>query len=165
MDDGSTAEGWIIQICSFSWFRFPFSVFQPHNHRTWGRCDLFPENFIISLSEPLWRGLKALWHNGFHRSGNHSHSLRLNTFCIIIVCLIPSGDSDSLWYSYSTACTTSGYHFVIRVITGETVLLWRFEDFHKYSIAQNGCWRKRKDIWRINAFEVCPSDLLNLNLL
>lgn len=69
----------------------------------------------------------------------YSHSLRLNTLCIIYMCLNPSGGSDSLWHSYSTACTTSGYRFVIRVITRETVLLWRIEDFHKYSIAQKGC--------------------------
>ena len=54
-----------------------------------------------------------------HQLCHYSHSLRLNTFCIIIVCPIPSGDSDSLWYSYSTACTTFGYHSVIRVITRE----------------------------------------------
>ena len=53
----------------------------------------------------------------------HSHSLRLNALCVIYVCLIPSGDSDSLRHSYSTACTASGYRFVIRVITRETVLL------------------------------------------
>ena len=55
--------------------------------------------------------------------GDHSHSLRLNTFCIIYVCPIPSDGSDSLWHSYSTACTASGYHSVIRVITGKTALL------------------------------------------
>ena len=51
------------------------------------------------------------------------HSLRLNALCVIYVYLIPSGDSDSLRHSYSTACTASGYHFVISAITGETVLL------------------------------------------
>ena len=55
--------------------------------------------------------------------GDHSHSLRLNALCVIYVYLIPSGDSDSLRHSYSTACTASGYHFVISAITGETVLL------------------------------------------
>ena len=99
---------------------------------------------------------------GLLRLGAYSHSLRLNTLCIISVCLIPSGDSDSLWYSYSTACTTSGYHFVIRVITRRIALLWRIEDFHRYSIAQNRCWRKRKDISRINAFVICPSTYCNL---
>ena len=49
--------------------------------------------------------------------GNYSHSLRLNTFCIINVCLIPSGDSDSLWYSYSPAYTAFGYQNVITMIT------------------------------------------------
>ena len=53
----------------------------------------------------------------------YSHSLRLNALCVIYVYLIPSGDSDSLRHSYSTACTASGYHFVISAITGETVLL------------------------------------------
>ena len=36
---------------------------------------------------------------GFFRSGSYSHSIRINTFCIIYVCLIPEGDSDSLWLS------------------------------------------------------------------
>ena len=49
--------------------------------------------------------------------GRHSHSLTLNTFCIINVCLIPSGDSDSLWYSYSLAYTAFGYQNVITMIT------------------------------------------------
>ena len=56
-------------------------------------------------------------------SVDYSHSLRLNALCVIYVYLIPSGDSDSLRHSYSTACTASGYHFVISAITGETVLL------------------------------------------
>ena len=34
------------------------------------------------------------------------------------MCLIPGGDSDSLWYSYSPAYTAFGYHIVIRMITG-----------------------------------------------
>ena len=63
---------------------------------------------LCSPSHPLFR---------------HCHSLRLNTFCIIYVCPIPSDGSDSLWHSYSTACTASGYHSVIRVITGKTALL------------------------------------------
>ena len=46
-----------------------------------------------------------------------SHSLRLNTFCIINMCLIPGGDSDSLWYSYSSAYTAFGYQNVITMIT------------------------------------------------
>ena len=60
---------------------------------------------------------------GFAGFVSYSHSLRLNALCVIYVYLIPSGDSDSLRHSYSTACTASGYHFVISVITGETVLL------------------------------------------
>ena len=59
----------------------------------------------------------------FSVSVDYSHSLRLNALCVIYVYLIPSGDSDSLRHSYSTACTASGYHFVISAITGETVLL------------------------------------------
>ena len=59
-----------------------------------------------------------LRHKGFRRSGTHSHSLILNTFCIINVCLIPGGDSDSLWYSYSPAYTAFGYQNVITMITG-----------------------------------------------
>ena len=55
--------------------------------------------------------------------GDYSHTLRLNTFCIIYVCPIPSDGSDSLWHSYSIACIASGYHSVIRVITGKTALL------------------------------------------
>lgn len=47
----------------------------------------------------------------------HSHSLRFNTFCIISVCLIPGGNSDSLWYSYSPAYTAFGYQNVITMIT------------------------------------------------
>lgn len=58
-----------------------------------------------------------------HPLFHYSHSLRLNALCVIYVYLIPSGDSDSLRHSYSTACTASGYHFVISAITGETVLL------------------------------------------
>ena len=48
---------------------------------------------------------------------DYSHSLRLNTFCIINVFLIPGGDSDSLWYSYSPAYPAFGYQNVITVIT------------------------------------------------
>ena len=58
-----------------------------------------------------------------HPLFHYSHSLRLNTFCIIYVCPIPSDGSDSLWHSYSIACIASGYHSVIRVITGKTALL------------------------------------------
>ena len=54
---------------------------------------------------------------GFQDFSLYSHSLRLNTFCIISVCLIPSGDSDSLWYSYSSAYPAFGYQNVIMVIT------------------------------------------------
>ena len=47
----------------------------------------------------------------------YSHSLGVNALCIIYVCLIPSGNSDSLWHSYSTACTAFGYQNVITMIT------------------------------------------------
>ena len=59
------------------------------------------------------------------KTGNHSHSSRLNALCIISVRCRPGGCSESLWSSCSTASTASGYHFVIRVITGGW-LLWRF---------------------------------------
>lgn len=55
----------------------------------------------------------------------HSHSSSLNAFCIIPMRRRPGGRSESLWSSCSTASTASGYHFVIRVITGGW-LLWRF---------------------------------------
>ena len=48
----------------------------------------------------------------------YSHSSRLNELCIISMRRRPSGCSESLWSSCSTASTASGYHFVIRVITG-----------------------------------------------
>ncbi len=59
----------------------------------------------------------------------YPRSLRLNTFCIINVCLIPSGDSDSLWYSYSSAYTAFGYQNVITMITGAESL-YRMNGFH-----------------------------------
>lgn len=59
----------------------------------------------------------------FSEGVSYSHSLRLNALCVIYVCPIPSDGSDSLWHSYSTARTASGYHSVIRVITGKTALL------------------------------------------
>ena len=60
-------------------------------------------------------------------------SLRLNTFYIINVCLIPSGDSDSLWYSYSSAYTAFGYQNVITMITGAESL-YRMNGFHIHII-------------------------------
>ena len=54
---------------------------------------------------------------GFPDFSLYSHSLGLNTFCIINVFLIPGGDSDSLWYSYSPAYTAFGYQNVITMIT------------------------------------------------
>ena len=60
-------------------------------------------------------------------------SLRLNTFCIINVCLIPSGDSDSLWYSYSSAYTAFGYQNVITMITGAESL-YKMNGFHIHII-------------------------------
>ena len=59
----------------------------------------------------------------------HSCSLRLNTFCIIHVFLIPCGDPDSLWYSNSSACTAFGYPNVITMITGAESL-YRMNGFH-----------------------------------
>ncbi len=76
---------------------------------------------IVATSGNDTRKTQLLRH--FSERVSYSHSLRLNALCVIYVCLIPSGDSDSLRHSYSIACTASGYHFVIRVITGETVLL------------------------------------------
>ena len=78
---------------------------------------------IILLSEAVWTEPERLCRKAFRLFSGHSHSLRLNALCVIYVYLIPSGDSDSLRHSYSTACTASGYHFVISAITGETVLL------------------------------------------
>lgn len=72
-----------------------------------------------SLKKCVFSRLRSLSHPLFR----YSHPLRLNTFCIIYVCPIPSDGSDSLCHSYSTACTASGYHSVIRVITGKTALL------------------------------------------
>ena len=63
----------------------------------------------------------------------HSNSLIINTFCIINVFLIPGGDSDSLWYSYSPAYTAFGYQNVITVITGAE-LLGRTYGFHRLII-------------------------------
>ena len=54
---------------------------------------------------------------GFQDFILYSHSLMLNTFCIINVSLIPGGDSEPLWYSYSSAYTAFGYQNVITVIT------------------------------------------------
>lgn len=74
----------------------------------------------------FWSGfgaVKPVILPGLRYFAGYSHSLRLNALCVIYVYLIPSGDSDSLRHSYSTACTASGYHFVISAITGETVLL------------------------------------------
>ena len=67
-----------------------------------------PETFIVS---------------GFPNFSFYSHSLRLNTFCIIHVFLIPDGDSDSLWYSDSPAYTAFGYQNVITVITGGRIAM------------------------------------------
>ena len=60
---------------------------------------------------------------GSAKSIRHSHSIRLNTFCIINVFLIPSGDSDPLWYSYSPAYTAFGYQNVIMMITGGLIAM------------------------------------------
>ena len=57
----------------------------------------------------------------------HSHSLRLNAFCINCVHRYANGCSDSPWYSYSTACMDSGYQFVITVITRSTIAVEDFE--------------------------------------
>ena len=54
---------------------------------------------------------------GFQNFSHHSHSTKLNTFCIISVHRHPSGCSDSLWYSYSPAYTAFCYHLVITMIT------------------------------------------------
>ena len=43
---------------------------------------------------------------GFQEFGPYSHSLRLNTFCIINVYLIPGGHPESLWHSNSPAYTS-----------------------------------------------------------
>ena len=51
------------------------------------------------------------------RQQHYSFSLRINIFCIINVFLVPGGDSDSLWYSYSPAYTAFGYQNVITMIT------------------------------------------------
>lgn len=77
----------------------------------------------FSLTSWPFRKKGSVFHEFFRGVGDYSHSPRLNALCVIYVCLIPSGDSDSLRHSYSTACTASGYHFVISAITGETVLL------------------------------------------
>ena len=110
-------------------------------HACLQRDDSLASRTLRAFSLTSWpfRKKGSVFHEFFRGVGDYSHSPRLNALCVIYVCLIPSGDSDSLWYSYFTACTTSSYRFVIRVITGETVLLWRIEDFHRYSIAQNGC--------------------------
>jgi hypothetical protein len=45
------------------------------------------------------------------------------------VFLIPGGDSDSLWYSYSPAYTAFGYQNVITMITGaESLYIFFFTD-------------------------------------
>ena len=86
-------------------------------------CGRVETNSINPVSQGRLTGQKPCIHAGLSRFDGHSHSLRLNALCVIYVYLIPSGDSDSLRHSYSTACTASGYHFVISAITGETVLL------------------------------------------
>ena len=87
------------------------------------RITALQRNLIKILSEGVGKIQKPLVFLHFSAFLIYSHSLRLNTFCIIYVCPIPSDGSDSLWHSYSTACTASGYHSVIRVITGKTALL------------------------------------------
>ena len=77
--------------------------------------------------------LETLILRGFQDFSLYSHSLRLNTFCIINVCLIPGGDSDSLWYSYSPAYTAFGYQNVITMITGAESL-YRMNGFHIHII-------------------------------
>ena len=70
---------------------------------------------------------------GFQNLGYYSHSLGINTFCIINVFLIPGSDSDSLCYSYSPACTALGYQNVITMITGAESL-YRMNGFHIHII-------------------------------
>ena len=71
-----------------------------------------------SLPIALFRFRLSFVFKGSSRFDCHSHSIGLNTFGIIYVFLIPGGDSDSLWYSYSPAYTAFGYQNVITVITG-----------------------------------------------
>ena len=47
----------------------------------------------------------------------HWEDHMLNSFCMVYMCLIPDGDSDSLWYSYSPAYAAFGYQNVITMIT------------------------------------------------
>ncbi len=79
---------------------------------------------------------------GFQNCGAYSHSSSPNAFCIISVRHRPGGRSESLWSSYSTASTASGYHFVIRVITGGW-LLWRISLFRGDIILQRTRYSKR----------------------
>ena len=110
-------------------------AFTPPCHE---RCrETVALNVIIWLSEPSFRDRKSLKNKDILSSGSYSHSSKPNAFCIIFVRCRPDGCSESLWPSYSTTSTASGYHFVIRVITGWLATVADFVIPRGYYTAKN----------------------------
>lgn len=100
---------------------------------------------------------KSRYLGPFQRFGSHFHSSKPNAFCIIFKRHRPGGCSESLCSSCSTASTASGYHFVIRVITGGW-LLWRISLFRGDIILQRTRYSKRQLWQQISFSSVALSD-------